>query len=72
MMYDDLEKKVVVITGAAKGLGKAMAERFGKEKAHVVLNYHTENGDHKEIIKTIEASGGKATAIQGDFQRKRM
>lgn len=70
MMYDDLEKKVVVITGAAKGLGKAMAERFGKEKAHVVLNYHTENGDHKEIIKTIEEAGGKAAAIQGDVSKE--
>ncbi|MFJ7640197.1 glucose-1-dehydrogenase [Peribacillus sp. NPDC097264] len=69
-MYTDLENKVVVITGAATGLGKAMAERFGKEKARVVLNYHSEENDYKEIIQTIEASGGKAAAIQGDVTKE--
>ncbi|WNX00577.1 multicopper oxidase domain-containing protein [Bacillus sp. TSA-4] len=33
-MYPDLKGKVVAITGAASGLGKAMAIRFGKEQAH--------------------------------------
>lgn len=69
-MYTDLENKVVVITGAATGLGKAMAERFGKEKARVVLNYHSEENDYKEIIQTIEASGGKGAAIQGDVTKE--
>lgn len=69
-MYKDLENKVVVITGAATGLGKAMAERFGKEKACVVLNYHSEDSDYKEIIQTIEAAGGKAAAIQGDVTKE--
>ena len=69
-MYKDLENKVVVITGAATGLGKAMAERFGKEKASVVINYHSDNDDFQEIIDTIEASGGKAAAIQGDVTKE--
>ncbi|MGA9227656.1 MAG: glucose-1-dehydrogenase, partial [Mesobacillus sp.] len=34
-MYPSLEGKVVVITGGATGLGKAMAERFGAEKSKV-------------------------------------
>lgn len=69
-MYEDLQNKVVVITGAATGLGKAMAERFGKEKARVVLNYHSEKKDYQDIIQTIEAAGGKAAAIQGDVTKE--
>ena len=38
-MFSELENKVVVITGSGSGIGKAMAEVFGKEKAKVVLNY---------------------------------
>ncbi|MGE7604419.1 glucose-1-dehydrogenase [Peribacillus sp. NPDC097675] len=69
-MYKDLENKVVVITGASTGLGKAMAERFGKEKARVVLNYLKDDSDYQEIIQTIEAAGGKAVAIKGDVTKE--
>ena len=40
-MFSELENKVVVITGSGSGIGKAMAEVFGKEKAKVVLNYRS-------------------------------
>jgi glucose 1-dehydrogenase len=69
-MYHDLEGKVVVITGAATGIGKAMASRFGKEKANVVINYHSEDDDVSSIIHEIEAAGGSAIAIQGDVTRE--
>jgi len=65
-MYEDLRGKVVIITGGGTGLGKAMAERFGKEKAKVVLNYHSDKHDYQETISTIEAAGGEAAALKGD------
>ncbi|SFC78151.1 glucose 1-dehydrogenase [Bacillus sp. OV322] len=70
-MYQDLENKVVVVTGAAKGLGKAIAERFGKEKAKVVLNYHSDNSEYQEIIETIQKNGGVAAALQGDVTKEK-
>ncbi|PLT35024.1 glucose-1-dehydrogenase [Bacillus sp. V5-8f] len=69
-MYKDLENKVVVITGAAKGLGRAMAERFGEEKAKVVVNYHSDSHEVEELIERIKASGGDAVAIKGDVSKE--
>ena len=69
-MYKSLEGKTIVITGGATGLGKAMAERFGKEKANVVINYHSDKHDYKRIIDTIKSSGGDAAAIQGDVTKE--
>ena len=69
-MYKDLEGKTVIITGAATGLGKAMAERFGREKANVVINYHSDHHDYESIIQTIEESGGQAAAMQADVTKE--
>ena len=51
-MFSELENKVVVITGSGSGIGKAMAEVFGKEKAKVVLNYRSEN--HMEELDALQ------------------
>ena len=69
-MYPSLEGKVVVITGAGSGLGQAMAERFGAEKAKVVINYYKEEQEVQGIIETIEKAGGSASAIQGDVTKE--
>ncbi|AVQ35502.1 glucose 1-dehydrogenase [Staphylococcus kloosii] len=67
-MFKDLENKVVVITGAGSGLGKAFSEEFGKLKAKVVMNYLSEKhlDDVNETIKLIEDAGGQAIKVQGD------
>ena len=41
-MYDDLKGKTVVVTGSSKGLGAAMARRFGAEGMNVVANYRSD------------------------------
>jgi glucose 1-dehydrogenase len=69
-LYPSLEGKVVVITGGSTGLGKAMAERFGTEKAKVVINYFKSDAEVDSIIKKIETAGGKASAIQGDVTKE--
>lgn len=47
-MYKDLTNKVAVVTGGSKGIGKAICERFGKEKMCVVVNYHSDEEGHKK------------------------
>ncbi|HJG67771.1 MULTISPECIES: glucose 1-dehydrogenase [Staphylococcus] len=71
-MFKDLAGKVVIITGAGSGIGKAMAEQFGEEQANVVLNYRSER--HMDAIeasiKLIENAGGKALKVQADISKE--
>lgn len=62
-----LEGKVVVVTGAGRGIGKAIALNFAKLGAKVVVNYRTSSVQIKELAKAIELEGGEALAIQADI-----
>ncbi|WP_433747882.1 glucose 1-dehydrogenase [Falsibacillus pallidus] len=69
-MYEDLKGKVVVITGAATGLGASMAERFGKEGAKVVINYYSQPEKADEVKANVEKAGGEAVTCQGDVTKE--
>ncbi|MGO8902693.1 MAG: SDR family NAD(P)-dependent oxidoreductase, partial [Isosphaeraceae bacterium] len=61
-----LDGKVAVVTGASRGIGRAIAVRLGQDGAAVVVNY---SGNHKAALETvaaIEAASGRAVAVQGD------
>src|SRR5271157_2292451 len=61
-----LDGKVALVTGASRGIGRAIAVRLGQDGASVVVNY---SGNHKaasETVATIEAASGRAVAVQGD------
>jgi 3-oxoacyl-[acyl-carrier protein] reductase len=57
---------VAVVTGAASGIGRAIAERFGAEGAHVVVNDVDEAGA-EAVAQAIAASGGTALAVAADI-----
>lgn len=59
-----LQGKTVVVTGAAKGIGKAIALAFAKEGCNIVLNYHSSLDD--ETVQEIEACGVTCMPVQGD------
>jgi NAD(P)-dependent dehydrogenase (short-subunit alcohol dehydrogenase family) len=69
-----LQNKVVIVTGASRGIGAAIAQRFAKEGAKVVCTARTlEEGDHKSLegslrstVNAIEAAGGRALPIACD------
>ncbi|MEI2402074.1 glucose 1-dehydrogenase [Niallia taxi] len=69
-MYTDLKGKVVAITGASTGLGRAMAVRFGQEGANVVINYFSEEEDAMSAKKEVEEAGGQSIIIQGDVTKE--
>ena len=59
-----LQGKTAVVTGAAKGIGKAIALAFAKEGCNIVLNYHSSLDD--ETVQEIEACGVTSMPVQGD------
>src|SRR5438045_7822133 len=59
-----LAGKVAVVTGASKGIGAAIARRFGAEGANVVVNYATDKRGADAVVKDIEAAGSKAVAVK--------
>ena len=61
-----LEGRVALITGAAIGMGRAIALAFAREGACVTANYaHSEEAAHN-LVKQIRESGGKAIAVRAD------
>ena len=59
-----LKGKTAVVTGAAKGIGKAIAVRFAQEGCNIVLNYRSSLDE--EVIKEIESYGVRCIGVQGD------
>ena len=60
-----LKEKTVIVTGGAKGIGKAIALAFAKEGANIVLNYRTSSPE--DVVKEIENFGVKCLSIQADI-----
>ena len=59
-----LNGKTAVVTGAAKGIGKAAAIAFAKKGCNIVLNYHSTLPDG--VVSEIEACGVKCLPVKGD------
>lgn len=59
-----LENKVALVTGAARGIGKAIAKALAAEGAVVIVNYNGSAQRAAETVKEIEEAKGKALAIR--------
>ena len=67
-MSINLENKVVIITGASSGIGKATALAFAKENASVVLAARREDR-LQELVNEIQNTGGKALVVKTDISK---
>jgi len=61
-----LADKVAVVTGASRGIGRAIAEELAAEGAKVIVNYHSNAAAAEEVVNGIAARGGTAIAVQAD------
>ncbi|SDZ77695.1 3-oxoacyl-[acyl-carrier protein] reductase [Thalassobacillus cyri] len=62
-----LNKQTVLITGASRGLGAAIAEAFANEGANVIVNYFKSKQKAEELVERL---GGNAIAVRADIRDK--
>jgi 3-oxoacyl-[acyl-carrier protein] reductase len=62
--------QIVLVTGGASGIGRAIVEAFGQQGANVVFTYFSSEHAVNDIISTIETAGGRALALHADLTKE--
>ena len=68
-MIIDISNKVVVITGASRGLGKMMAMKFAYEGANIVINYHTHSDQAKKMYDELSENKKSCLLVRADVTK---
>jgi 3-oxoacyl-[acyl-carrier protein] reductase len=58
--------KAAIVTGASRGIGRAIALRLARDGFAVAVNYASRAGDAQAVVDEITAAGGRAFAVQAD------
>jgi 3-oxoacyl-[acyl-carrier protein] reductase len=66
---DLLAGKVAIVTGASRGIGRAIALQLAEIGAKVVVNYASSSGAADELVSQIVSIGGEAIAVQADVSK---
>jgi 3-oxoacyl-[acyl-carrier protein] reductase len=61
-----LRNQVAIVTGASRGIGRAIALTLAAEGANIVVNYASSSSAAKQVVDEIVAGGGSAIALQAD------
>jgi 3-oxoacyl-[acyl-carrier protein] reductase len=64
-----IKGKVAIVTGASRGIGRAIAERLGKDGANIVVTYVDNRDKAEEVVRAIASSGSEAIAVRVDMRK---
>ena len=64
-----LNNKVVLVTGASRGIGAAVAKKIAGEGAKVIINYAGNRDEAEQTVRSIKEAGGDAIALQADVSK---
>ncbi len=70
-MYPELHGKCALVTGAARGFGKAIALRLAREGVKVAVNYRRSISDAQAVVDEIKAIGGEAISVRADVGKEK-
>ena len=65
-----LESQTALVTGASRGIGKAIAILLAKEGAEVIINYSSSLENANKVVSEINSFGGKAYPLQADISNE--
>jgi 3-oxoacyl-[acyl-carrier protein] reductase len=68
MSTASLANKTALVTGASRGIGRAIAKRLAADGAHVFVHYNRSSNSAEALVGEIEEAGGTAEAIAADLQ----
>jgi 3-oxoacyl-[acyl-carrier protein] reductase len=63
-------QKAALITGASRGIGRAVAERLAQDGFAVVINYTKSADQAQQLVRVLAQQGSRALAVQGDVSRQ--
>jgi 3-oxoacyl-[acyl-carrier protein] reductase len=66
-MSQQLKDKIAVVTGASRGIGRAIAKRLAKDGASIVAHYGKSSADAESLAAEIRATGGRIELVQADL-----
>lgn len=60
------EKQIALVTGASRGIGRAIATALARDGRHVLINYHSSHDDAGQTLKLVESAGGSGELVPFD------
>ncbi len=64
-----LENRTAIVTGASRGIGRAIAKKFSSEGAKVAINYNNSSQEAASLLKDIEVDGGTGILVKANVSR---
>jgi 3-oxoacyl-[acyl-carrier protein] reductase len=69
LQIDDLQNKLVLVTGGSTGIGAALCRAFAAQSAKVVVHWNNNAAAANSVVREINAAGGSACLVRGDLSQ---